>query len=267
MVLKKHRSIKLLTTPPERELLMKSLGVDEIRFIHFSKAFSQNTPHEFFDRYLRQRFNAAGVVVGPDFRFGHNRTGDTLDLKHWGGRQIPLWPVRTAKAHSHKLSSRHIRELVKVGKLEEAENELGHRYFARGRVVHGNKIGRRMGFPTVNLVTQKGKILPFGVTAVKVFPSPYQPAWRGSRQTRSSRGWPGVCNIGLRPTITPRAQKISFEVHLLDRTGNLYGRSLWVEFISLLRHEKKFSSLDALRAQIQCDVQAARKLLFTNGKK
>ena len=261
MVLKSGRNLELLTTPPEREALIKSLGVDEIRFLHFSKAFSKRTPRQFFDDHLIRRFRATGIVVGPDFRFGHNRAGGLGNLKDWGGRAVPVWPVKTATAHAHKLSSRHIRKLVAAGRLAEAERELGHRYIAQGRVVRGNRLGRRLGFPTANLAVPDGKILPPGVYAVRVFKKSYAPG-------RRKAGWPGVCNIGQRPTINARPHKISFEVHILS--GNipaLYGKHLWIEFISRLRSEKKFSSLEALSAQIRRDRDAAAKLLFTKAKK
>jgi riboflavin kinase/FMN adenylyltransferase len=270
MVLKNVTRPELLSTPDERGLLARSLGISEVRFLRFSKTFSKNTPRQFFDDYLVHRFGAVGVVVGPDFRFGHNRGGDPWNLKEWGGKAIPVWPVKTARAHAHKLSSRHIRRLVKTGRLAEAGRELGHRYFAEGRVVHGKGLGRRMGFPTVNLATPKEKVLPKGVYAVRVFPNSYEPTWFSAlrpRSERTAKGWPGVCNIGLRPTIQPGQGKLSFEVHLLTPVPSLYGKRLWVEFISWMRSEKKFSSLNALRAQIERDIQQARKLLFTKREK
>lgn len=146
MILNPRRGLELLTTPSERRALIRSLGVDEVRFLHFSRVFAKNTPRRFFDEHLTRRFRAAGLVVGPDFRFGHRRRGGLRNLKEWGGPDLPIWSVKTATAHAHKLSSRIIRRLLPAGRLEEAEKELGHRYVAEGRVTHGQNSDGGSGF-------------------------------------------------------------------------------------------------------------------------
>lgn len=269
MILHETIEVELLTTPEERRLLIQNLGVDEVCFLKFSKIFSRKTPRSFFDNVLIKEFSAAGLVVGPDFRFGHNRTGDPRDLARWGEGKIPLWPVPFAKSHDHKISSGHIRHLLKEGDLDTAETELGHRYFAVGTVIHGQGLGRRIGFPTLNLAVEKGKVLPPGVYAVRVFKGSYSPAWspkifKFSKTAKEKKPhWPGVCNIGVRPTVTSGKGPLSFEIHLLDVPPPAFeSHPLWVEFVTKLREEKRFSSLNDLKSQIKHDIAQTHALLY-----
>lgn len=239
----------LLTTPEEKRLLMEDCGIRKVVLLRFGPSFAKTPAKEFFEKTLVRRFRAAEILVGYDFRFGRGREGDTGALKAMGrARRVPVHIVGPVRSGSRPVSSGRIRDLLRAGELSAANRLLGHPYFAIGRVARGRGLGRKIGFPTANLALSAEKIVPPGVFAVRV--------------REGSRGWSGVCNVGVRPTVRGgRPSRPVTEVHLFGFSGRLYGKSLRVDFIHRLRPERAFPNLEALRGQIRRDAARARKLL------
>lgn len=236
----------LLTTPSEKEDLLRRYGADRVESLVFSKSLAQRTAEQFYKEFIAKRWRAAEIVVGFNFCFGKGREGSSRSLalraKSDGLIVHGVGPVRDLKG---VVSSGRIRPLVAEGRLEEAERLLGHAYSLEADVVRGRGIGRRLGFPTANLAVSEEKILPSGVFAVTaVLP------------TGVERN--GLLNIGVRPTFHDGPPRRSVEVHLLDFSGNLVGRRLRLLFRKKLRDEKKFPSVQALVRQIRRDEHQLR---------
>jgi riboflavin kinase/FMN adenylyltransferase len=240
---------QLLTTPPEKEALLRRFGADRVESISFTKNLGNLTEHQFIKNFLQRRWKAAEIVVGFNFRFGKGRGGDVHSLSAWGkSAGVRVHSVPPVCDRTGVISSGRIRALVGTGALREAGNLLGHDYILDAPVVSGRGVGRRMGFPTANLDVNVDKIVPLGVFAVKiVLPT-------GVDRT-------GLLNVGVRPTFRDSPSVRSVEVHILDFSGDLTGRRLRLSFSKKLRDEKKFSTVQALVRQIRLDEIAARHYL------
>jgi len=195
-------------------------------------------------RVLVQGLRVRHLIIGDDFRFGAGREGDFAFLEAAGRRHgFTVEAMDTVLLEGERASSSGIREALAAGELEQAAKLLGRPYGIDGRVVHGDKIGRQLGFPTANIRVRHNPMPLTGVFAVRVTGAGELPV-------------EGVANMGVRPTLgTPRPL---LEVNLFDFQGDLYGAHLSVAFLHKLRDEMKFSGLEALKAQIGRDVQAAR---------
>jgi len=241
-----HGSVPLLTTIEERKRLLKAVGIDVIKPLRFNARLAAMSHSRFFSEFLLRRCRAGGVVVGPDFAYGHGRRGSVHTLRvacRRAGIYFSVPPlVREDKA---KVSSTRIRELLLHSRVLEAARLLGRPYSVSGRVVRGRELGAKIGVPTANLEIAPGKLVPRGVFAVGVWGGPF----------RSARA--AVCNVGTRPTIDASGRSLSVEVHVPGHRGELYGRRLEVEFRRFLRPERRFSSVQALLRQIKKDVAAA----------
>src|SRR5579863_6646412 len=236
----------------EREIAR--LGVDLLFVQQFDLAFARKSAESFVEEVLVGAIGATHVVVGHDCTFGNRRRGTPEMLRAAGQERgfglTVIEPVSGPDAAVY--SSTHIRELLKSGKPREAAAQLGRFWEIDGRVMVGDRRGRTIGFPTVNLGL--GEILrpAFGVYAVRV-------AGDGADDAFAGRTIDGVANIGLRPTVgTPEPR---LEAHLFDIDQDLYGRHLRVSLLDFIRPERKFSGLDALKAQIAEDAARARALL------
>ncbi|RDI95629.1 riboflavin biosynthesis protein RibF [Meiothermus sp. QL-1] len=228
-----------LTDLGEKVELLRRLGVEIALVVPFTEAFARRSKEEFLDDL--RRLEAQRIFVGADFRFGRGRAGGVADLE----RVAPTHTLPLLELGGLPVKSSRIRELLRAGQVEEARGLLGRPYTARGIVGEGDRLGRRLGFPTANLEVAPLKILPPGVFAVWV-------------ETPGGRCG-GVANVGHRPTVG--GQGLRFEVHLFGFSGDLYGQELLVEFWARLRGEKRFESLEALKAQLAQDAEAARRLL------
>ncbi|MFN3561984.1 MAG: bifunctional riboflavin kinase/FAD synthetase [Chloroherpetonaceae bacterium] len=240
--------IFLLSTLDEKLNILESLGIDCIIVIHFTKAFSETPAEAFVENVLVKQIGLAEIVVGYDHMFGRNRGGsfETLAMlaerHHFIVKQIPEQKVGT-----HHLSSTAIRRFLEAGEIEHANKLLGAPYQLSAVVIEGDKRGRTIGFPTANLLPPNAKLIPkHGVYAVEV--------------SIGEKTYRAMMNIGTRPTIQAQSG-VSLEVHLLDFNGDLYGKSLTVRFLARLRDEQQFSSLDALKAQLERDKHAVQRLL------
>jgi riboflavin kinase/FMN adenylyltransferase len=236
----------------EREL--ERLGVDLLFVQHFDRAFAQKSADSFVAEVLLGAIGATHIVVGHDCTFGNRRRGTPELLRAAGAAHgfgvTVVEPVRGSDAAVY--SSTHIRELLRDGKPREAAAQLGRCWEIDGRVTVGDRRGRTIGFPTVNLGLGEYLRPAFGVYAVRV-------AGDGPDDPFAGRAIDGVANIGLRPTVgTPEPR---LEAHLFDLDADLYGRHLRVSLVDFIRPEKKFSGLDALKARIAEDAARARAVL------
>ncbi|MBI2885527.1 MAG: bifunctional riboflavin kinase/FAD synthetase [Candidatus Omnitrophica bacterium] len=236
-----------LTSLDRRLDLIKALGADVVWVLPFTRAFSRITPEAFVREVLRDRLRAAAVVVGDTFAFGRDRRGDLRMLRELsrphGMRVVVVPPVTRGGA---AVSSSRIRALLQQGRWRRAAQLLGHPVELTGRVVRGAGRGARLGFPTANLAVGSSVAPPRGVYAVEV--------WVGRRR------WPGVMNVGMRPTFRTASTTVC-EVHLIGFRGRLYSRAIAVLLRARLRDERKFSSAQALQRQIARDVRRAGRLL------
>lgn len=239
---------KTLYCPAEKRALAERLGVDVLIEVPLDGVFMQQSPEEFVSRILRDKCGADKVVVGSDFRFGHQRQGDVGILKSLGekyGFQVVVYDKLVQDGDI--VSSTRIRRLIGEGNITEANQLLGTPYFLSGVVERGNQLGRRIDTPTANIRPGEEKVLPpFGVYAViaEVEGQYYQ----------------GVSNLGVKPTV-PGENPVGLEVWLFDYKGNLYDRELKAYLMDYLRPEQKFDSLAKLQIQIQRDTVRAHEIL------
>jgi riboflavin kinase/FMN adenylyltransferase len=232
----------LLTTLDRRAELVRALGVDDLSVCPFDADLATWSPRRFVEELLVGELGVRLVVVGEDFRFGAQRAGDFALLKSLGGELgFEAVPAPLAGDANGPFSSSRARDAIRAGDMAEATRVLGRPHAFTGTVVRGAQRGRTIGFPTANLEEIPEMVPPRGVYAVDVT--------TGS-PTR------GVMNIGVRPTVSGESE--TREVHLLDWSGDLYGRRITVDVLERIRDEKKFGSLDELKAQIEKDASAAR---------
>lgn len=243
-----ERSPARLTRFGEKYHLLEDAGVDKLICLRFGSELSAMSPSEFVQRLLVNGMQLRHLVIGDDFRFGKDRAGDFSFLSR-AGEQAGFTVARTDSfvLDSARVSSSGIRQALKQGDLAQAERWLGRPYGMKGRVIEGEKLGRRLGFPTANIHPRRTVCPVHGIYAVRV---------NGAGLER----WPGVASIGSRPTVTD-GEEIVLEVHLFDFSGNLYGASLEVLLLHKLREEKHFASVEALTEEMKNDADRARRLL------
>ncbi len=246
-VLRPESDIAHLAAIEDRLAAIKALGVSEVVVIEFTPALSQMLPEEFLG-LLERRFRLRELWVGSDFALGRGRSGTPERLAAIGrekGFEVHSFPP--VEIGGEAVSSSRVRRLLAEGRVEEAALLLGRRYRLRGRVVHGDRRGRTLGFATANLAVGERMCIPGnGVYAVVCRVEGEEPR-------------AGVANIGVRPTFGGDGRQV--EIHLLDFEGDLYGRGLAVDFVARLRGEQRFDSTVALVEQIGRDVEMARGLL------
>jgi riboflavin kinase/FMN adenylyltransferase len=246
-VLRPDSPVPLLTPWPEKLERLSALGVETCYAAHFTPDFAALQPEEFVSRILVEQLHVRGVVTGFNFHFGHRQSGNPEVLKALGGQYgFPVEIVHAIEGDGSVVSSSRVRERIATGHIEEANTLLGYPYTLTGTVIHGDKRGRTIGFPTANLEVPPEKLLPaYGVYACWV-------TVRGERVA-------GVVNIGQRPTFDP--PKLMIEAHMFDWAGDIYGESIQVSLVARLRGEQAFPSIDALIAQITADCERARRML------
>ncbi|QOI11289.1 bifunctional riboflavin kinase/FAD synthetase [Blochmannia endosymbiont of Colobopsis nipponica] len=218
--------------------------IDMVLCVAFNKKFSKIGAYTFINKLLINKLNVRLICIGGDFCFGVNRRGNSALLHQFSKNAgFEVISIVTCIEEGQRISSSAVRIALMQDRLTDAEVLLGHPYCISGRVVHGNALGKTIGFPTANILL-KGYQLPIrGVYIVKIYGIMKDPL-------------PGLANIGLRPTVLGSHQE--FEVHLLDVTLNLYGIYLDVVICSKMRDEKTFISLEKLKDQIRNDVLSAR---------
>lgn len=247
----------LLTPIKEKVAQLKLIGVEQLVLLPFDRELASLTPQQFVEEILLRQLQAKQISVGSDFHFGRGRSGTAVELQAIAaqhGVTVTIAPLKNLG--QERISSSGIREALQEGDLPLAGRLLGRSYCLVGTVSPGQQLGRKLGFPTANLQLPPEKFLPrLGVYAVRVHISPSE----GESALVTPPTLPGVMNIGVRPTVDGKTQVV--EVHLLDWSGDLYGKTVVVSLESFLRPEQKFASLDELKAQIQADCEAARQVL------
>lgn len=235
-----------LTSLREKLLLLGGNGVAHVHVQRFDAHFASLGADEFIRFVLVHGLKARHLLIGDDFRFGARRDGN-FDMLRRAGREhgFGVEAMPTLSVAGERASSSAVRRALKAGELDHAARLLGRSYSIAGQVARGNQLGRQIGFPTLNFVLRHRHPAISGVFAVEV---------EGVAAPRVR----GVANIGLRPTVGD-ASSPRLEVHLLDWSGECYGARLRVHFFHKLRDEIRFPSLDALKAQIKQDAQAARR--------
>lgn len=242
----------LLSTLDEKLLLLSKTHVDNTVVLHFDASLAALTAHDFMRDVLQRQLKVRKLIIGYDNRFGHNRSEGFDDYVRYG-KELGIEVIRADAflPDDVRVSSSVIRTCLREGRVEDANRLLGYDYTIESRIVSGYQNGRKMGFPTANLdVTRCQQLLPAsGVYAVLV-------------RLKDSVGWKrGMMNIGHRPTFN--GTTTSMEVNLFNFSGNLYGQELLVSFISKIRDERKFDSIEALAEQLQHDKVQINKLFDT----
>ncbi|MFK7852850.1 MAG: bifunctional riboflavin kinase/FAD synthetase [Granulosicoccus sp.] len=223
-------------------------GIDRLLLLSFDKELAAQHADEFIAEVLVDKLRARHMVIGDDFRFGHKRLGTIESL--YSAAETFGYSVQQSPTRSHagsRISSTRIREHLTQGRLEEASSLLGRPYRISGRVIHGEKLGRQLGFPTANVGLSTHRPPLRGVFAVTAL------------NEESGERFNAVANLGERPTLGGR--KLLLEVHALDTSVQWYGQHLAVDFVSRLREEQRFNTIDELKTQIARDADAARELL------
>ncbi|PBN45823.1 bifunctional riboflavin kinase/FAD synthetase [Capnocytophaga sputigena] len=248
MVVQHDKGLKLIHTLEEKKQLLQQLGVDLLVVQPFNEAFAQLTAEEFVSTILVEHLNVKKVIIGYDHRFGRNRTANIDDMRLFGKKYgFAVEEISVQEVDEVSVSSTKIREALNKGDVTTAEHYLGTPYSLTGRVVHGLKLGRTLGYPTANIqVTEEYKLIPKdGVYAVYSY--------------IDGRKVYGMMSIGKNPTIERKGASI--EVYFFDFNGDLYDQKLTIEFVQYLREEQKFATIDLLKKQLQDDETAARKAI------
>jgi riboflavin kinase / FMN adenylyltransferase len=240
---KNDKHVQYITPLAEKIKIIEELGIDFLFIVHFTPEFANLLPQEFIDQYVID-LNVKHVVAGFDYSYGRLGKGTMEVLPFHSREKFTFTIVDKLTCGNEKVSSTRIRHYIKDGKTVELPELLGRFYMTAGIVVHGDKRGRTIGFPTANVETEDEYILPpLGVYAVKI---------------KIGEDWyEGVCNVGYKPTFNKEALKVSVEVHVFDFNKDIYGELVMVEWHKYLRKEQKFSGIEELVTQIEKDKQNA----------
>jgi len=247
-ILRPDRAPDYLTTPGQRAKLIEQLEADVLVVAKFDLALAHESPEQFVGTILQNLLGAEKVVVGSDFRFGHNRAGDVPYLQsvsaEMGFEVTALDPVMIGGMPA---SSTRIRDLLQAGDMGAAELALAHPYLLAGCVVKGKQLGRQLGYPTANLERSWRQVVPKnGIYAV-------------TAALDDGKVIDGACSIGTRPTIEDCGAR-TIETYLLDFDEDIYGREMELRFVKYLRPEARFDSLADLKTQMALDVEQVRVL-------
>jgi riboflavin kinase/FMN adenylyltransferase len=214
----------------------EEINIDQVFIVNFNDEFSLKSFSDFIE-ILKNNIQAQKIIIGNDFRFGKNREGNIDKLKD---SNVDVFVMNKIEYKGERVSSTIIRDLLAAGDLELAAILLGRSYSISGKVIHGDKRGREIGFPTANIHMFHNRPPLKGVFAVKL------------------NNMYGVANLGVRPTIAGFS-KLNLEVHLFNFSKNIYGKHAHVTFLKKIRDEKKFENIDALKKQIQMDIDNVKK--------
>lgn len=234
----------------EKIQYLQGTTIDYFYCIQFGDYWANLSAMDFMRLVLQQAMGAKYLVVGEDFRFGKNRVGDVAMLKSWGSsNDMQVHVVPKEQYHGERISSSWVRNSLVEGKLERVTALLGRAYSITARVVHGNKLGRALGFPTVNIPLSRRNSVLAGIYVASV-------QWRG-------KVYYGAASVGTRPAVC--GQKLLLEVHIFDFDHVVYGERITVRFLYKLRDEWDFPDLQALCKQIEKDVEKAKNYCLSHG--
>ena len=239
------KSPPLITGLEERLALFEQLGLDLVLLLDFTEELLGTSAEDYLRKYLQNGLHAKFISVGYDHHFGKGRGGNVDMLKVWAkANNCVLSVLEPYKLGGELLSSSKIREYINAGEIDKANRMLGHGFFLRSEVVHGDKQGRRLGFPTANLKIEPGIVLPR--------PGVYYGEAKLEEDSYAEE-YQAVINIGYRPSLH-QSGGLSLEAHLLDFDRQIYGLKMELSFISRLRDERNFSSEEELIKQIKLDI-------------
>ena len=261
-----HAAPTRLTSLREKIELLDAHGIGRAQICHFNRAFASLGAGEFIDRVLVQGLNASWVMIGEDFRFGAKRTGDFDFLRAAGKRlgfevhALPDVTQQDARGHAFRVSSSALREVLSAGDVERAATLLGRPYSISGRVMHGDKLGRTLGFPTANVQMRHNRPPLTGIYAVQV--SGVDAAGNSVGTARSTHTLDAVASVGVRPTVTDSGE-MRLEVFIFNFSADIYGKHIRVDFLKKIRDEEKYKDLETLKRQIEQDARDARNFLTT----
>lgn len=228
----------------EKVEALRSYSIEQLCVLRFNEVLAGMSANDFIQKLLLKGLNVRYLVVGDDFKFGKDRKGDFALLKKMGEEHnFQVVNMHTFAIAETRVSSTRIRQALTAGDLMLAQTLLGHPYKMSGRVAHGDKRGRTLGYPTANIHLHRAKVPLTGVYAVRLYGLEDEPI-------------EGIANVGVRPTIGEGNTLL--EVHLFDFNKDIYGENVQVYFLHKVRDEKKFDGLPALVAQIERDCQSAR---------
>jgi riboflavin kinase/FMN adenylyltransferase len=240
-----------LSSLREKLNLLDECGVDRVHVVRFNRRLAGLDANDFIETILVNGLSVRHLLIGDDFRFGRGRGGDFALLQRAGAqRRFGVEAMHTVDLLGERVSSSAVRDTLAEGDLEHAARLLGRSYCIAGRVVHGDKVGRTLGFPTANIAIKRKRLPLHGVFAVTV-------------TGIDDQARPGAASLGVRPTLANGLKPV-LEVHLLDFDRSIYGAHVTVNFLHKLRNEERYESLDALKAQIARDVISVRNY-FENG--
>lgn len=232
---------QLITTTDEKLQLLHATAADRIEVLHFDAQMAQLSAYEFMRQVLHEKYGVAMLLTGYDNRFGHNRAEGFADYVRYGEEMgMEVLQNTPIDIDGLRVSSSLIRRLIVEGNITEASNCMGHPYSITGSVAHGFQEGRRIGFPTANIVSESAeKLVPGnGVYATRV-------------SVEGGEWMPAMLNIGTNPTF--QRQQTTIEAHIIGFEGDIYGRKVRVEFGRKLRDEQRFESVEALQKQLEAD--------------
>lgn len=236
---KNEKHVQYITPLAEKIKIIEELGIDYLFIVHFTKGFANLLPQEFIDQFVID-LNVKHVVAGFDFTYGRMGKGTMEVISFHSREQFSYSIVDKFTAGNEKVSSSRIRNYLKEGKTSKLPELLGRFYTTSGVVVHGDKRGRTIGFPTANVASNEDYILPpLGVYAVKI--------------KIKNKWYHGVCNVGFKPTFNKESLSVSVEVHVFHFNEMIYGEDVIIEWHEYLRKEQKFSGIKELVAQIEQD--------------
>lgn len=240
---------QLITTTDEKLQLLNATAADRIEMLHFDTQMAQLSAYYFMRQVLHEKYGVAMLLTGYDNRFGHNRAEGFADYVRYGEEMgMEVRQNTPIDIDGLRISSSLIRRLLAEGNITEANNCLGHPYSITGSVAHGFQEGRRIGFPTANIVPESAeKLVPGnGVYATRV-------------SVEGGEWMPAMLNIGTNPTF--QRQQTTIEAHIIGFNGDIYGRKVRVEFARKLRDEQRFESVEALQKQLETDKKEVEMLL------
>lgn len=250
LVLNQDNSIKLINTLDEKLFLFEKSGIQHVVIIPFTEEFSKLSSHQFMEDIMVNKLKVNHLIVGFNHHFGKGREGN-FELMQQYSKQFgfTLEKLDAQLVENEKVSSTLIRNALNDGDVTSANKYLGYNYSITGKVMEGRKIGRTIDFPTANIkVNHDFKLVPkIGVYAVEV--------------TVSGTNYPGMLNIGYRPTVETNSVQVTIEVHLINFNGDLYHKDLTLIFKQRIRNEVKFDSLEQLKQQLNADKAEVIKIL------
>lgn len=243
---------RLLMTNKEKELLLEQMQIDYLVEYPFNETIARLSPQEFVEQVLCGQLNAGYMAVGQDFGFGYRRAGNAELLKKMAlDYSYQITVVKKEKDGARDISSTYIKEELNKGNMEKVAFLMGRPFSLIEEIVHGKRLGRVIGIPTINMIPEESKMLPpKGVYCAQI--------------KLEGQCYNGIANIGVKPTVTENRQ-MTVETHLFDFHGDIYGKTAEVMLYSFVRSEQKFSSVEELKIQMQKDI-AAGKDFFINKK-